>query len=29
MLDGLGAGAVDAELAPQPDRCCVRLTQRQ
>jgi predicted ArsR family transcriptional regulator len=26
MLDGLGAGAVDAELAPQPDTCCVRLT---
>lgn len=28
MLDGLGAEAVDAELAPHPDRCCVRLTQR-
>jgi predicted ArsR family transcriptional regulator len=28
LLDGLGAGSVDARLAPQPGRCCVRLTQQ-
>jgi predicted ArsR family transcriptional regulator len=28
VLDGLGATGVDAELAPQPGTCCVRLTPR-
>jgi predicted ArsR family transcriptional regulator len=28
ILDGLGAADVDAELAPQPHMCCVRLTPR-
>ena len=27
MLDGLGAGAMAAELAPRPGMCCVRLKQ--
>jgi predicted ArsR family transcriptional regulator len=28
ILDGLGAAGVEAELAPQPGTCCVRVTQR-
>jgi predicted ArsR family transcriptional regulator len=27
VLDGVGAGGVDAELAPRPGRCCVRLSK--